>query len=57
MKSTTETSMAERAGTRLFRFSAKEERMLALAKKLSMAFMETYGKGREPYMLNRKNYL
>lgn len=57
MKSTIYLSETGRSETKLFRFTAREERMMSLAKKLALEFMRNYGKGREPYMLNRDNYL
>ena len=39
-----------------FRFTEAEERAMAVAIRKSRQFMRTYGQGREPYMLDRRNY-
>lgn len=50
-------SRKKKLRTRLFPFTDREERMMARAIILSKVFMASYGKGRDPYMINRKNYL
>lgn len=40
----------------LFSFTDREERMMARAKVLSKIFMESYGKGREPYTIDYSHY-
>lgn len=40
-----------------FRFTDKEEMAIAAAMRKSRQFMRTYGQGREPYMLDRRNYV
>lgn len=41
---------------RLFRFTAAEERAMARAILRSIAFMESYGKGRQPYTIDYSHY-
>lgn len=54
---TNRNSRRKKLRTRLFPFTEHEERMMAMHIALSKVFMELYGKGRDPYMINRKNYL
>lgn len=42
--------------TRLFHFNEREERMMKRAVLLSKRFMESYGKGRDPYMVDILHY-
>lgn len=44
-------------GVKLFRFTKEEESRIDAAIQASEVFMASYGKGRDPYMINRKNYL
>jgi hypothetical protein len=40
-----------------FRFTEAEERAMAAAIRKSRQFMRIYGQGREPYILDRRNYV
>ncbi len=40
-----------------FHFSAQENRAIEAAKKKSMAFMLSYGRGRSPFMIDIRNYI
>lgn len=51
------TSRKKKPITRLFHFTEREEQMMKRAVLLSNKFMQSYGKGREPIMINRENYL
>lgn len=39
-----------------FRFTETDERRMACAKIAARRYMKNYGKGRQPFMLNRDNY-
>lgn len=43
--------------TRLFLFTRDDERQIFLAKVLAFRFMKKYGKGRQPQLINKENYL
>lgn len=43
--------------TRLFSYTEQEEIRIERAKKEAADFMESFGKGRRPQMINRDNYL
>lgn len=42
---------------RPFPLTEEENRLIELAIKSSVRYMETYGQGRQPQMIDRKNYL
>jgi hypothetical protein len=41
----------------LFHFTEREERMIERAILLSQKFMDSYGRGRKPMMVDRSKYL
>ena len=45
------------ARTRLFHFTDREELMMARAIWLSKKFMETYGRGYKPHMVDIRHYI
>ena len=51
------TEKGNRRCERLFHFTEYEEWMMRRAMKQAAIFMRDYGKGREPYMINLKNYI
>lgn len=46
----------KKSSTRLFPFSDNEERMMVAAMKSSIRFMDSYGKGRQPYTIDYSHY-
>lgn len=40
-----------------FRFTDEEEKAIRRAMRDSIRYMATYGQGREPYMLDKRNYV
>lgn len=41
---------------KLFLFTDRDERIIALAKEQAAAFMQTYGKGRKQHMIDLRHY-
>lgn len=41
---------------KLFHFTQEEEEMIAKAIQLSITFMESFGQGRNPYMIDLRHY-
>lgn len=50
------TSRKKKPITRLFPFTEREELLMERAKILSVKFMKSYGKGREPYEIDLSHY-
>lgn len=57
MNQTNPSSQTNKTRTRLFHFTDIEEKRIQRAIEQSKRFMESYGQGRKPYMINLKNYL
>lgn len=57
MNKTNPSSQTNKTRTRLFHFTDIEEKRMQRAIEQSKRFMESYGQGRKPYMINLKNYL
>ncbi len=57
MKPTTKTSEPRKPRARLFPFTEREEVRMIIAMEAALRFMQKYGKGRQPYMIDRDNYL
>lgn len=57
MKQTRHSSKKSKTRVHLFKFTEHEEVRMIRAVKASVLFMENFGKGRQPQMINRDNYL
>lgn len=56
MKLKIHSSQNKKSSTCLFHFTEKEELRMKRAIKESKLFMQTYGKGREPYLIDKTYY-